>query len=145
MKMYVKIDRATGNVLKLKRFDDIERALNKPHVWIELEVIPNPTYDEDNEKLVELITQPDLSDLNVDVPPTAKRVVSVKKTPLTNPEKQARKLSRIRDSDRLLARIVEDILVVVATKGSAMERSDFSAQVWTKINNRRALRGEAAV
>ena len=145
MKMYAKIDRATGNVLKLKRFDNIERALNKPHVWIELEVIPNPTYDDDNEKLVELITQTDLSDLNIDVPPAAKRVVSVTKTPLTTQEKQAKKLARIRDSDHLLASVVEDILVVVATKGSAMERSDFPAQIWTKINDRRALRGEAAV
>ena len=74
MTEWVKIDRKTGNVLKRRTEDKLERVFNKPLVWIELEKKDVPEYDATTHKLTPVVTQPDLSDLSVAVSPSAKRV-----------------------------------------------------------------------
>ena len=37
MTSWVKIDRKTGNILKMRTEDSLNRIFNKPSVWIELE------------------------------------------------------------------------------------------------------------
>lgn len=74
MTNFVKIDRATGDVLKQRSTNNLERVFNKSTVWIELEINNKPIFDPNSQRLVPTLAQPDLSDLNVDVSPTAKRV-----------------------------------------------------------------------
>tara|TARA_Y100000310_G_C20627424_1_gene786732 strand:+ start:23 stop:463 length:441 start_codon:yes stop_codon:yes gene_type:complete len=144
-KNYAKIDRSTGDVVDRKNKDNPRRALNKPFVWLE-EVRNNaPVHDKETHKAVPVIEQPDLSDLGIPVPVTAKRVFSFNIVALSAQELQDNKIRKIASTDHLLARIVEDILVNVATKGSVGTRDDYPAKVWTKINNRRALRGKEPV
>lgn len=66
---------------------------------------------------------------------------------LTAAELEARRIDRLRDSDtRDMARMVEDIMVVVATSGGvSLTRDNFPSAVWDKINARRALRGMGPV
>ena len=74
MTSWVKIDRKTGNVLKMRTEDSLNRVFNKSSVWIELEKKDAPEYNSITHKLNKTIVQPDLSDLSVDVPSSSKRV-----------------------------------------------------------------------
>ena len=65
MTRWVKIDRATGDVLKRRTEDKLERVFNKPVVWLEVEKKDAPEYDASTHKLTPVVTQPDLSDLSV--------------------------------------------------------------------------------
>lgn len=146
MEIYAKIDRSTGQIVKRKEFDDPNRALNKPFVWLEVEQETSPSYDVETHKLVPTITQPDLSDLNIDVSPTAKRVQGYNIVALTAQEISTRLDNKIDASNNKMVRAVELILTKIAQKnGVALEKSDFPAKVWTTINARRALRGQSPV
>ena len=91
MTKWVKIDRATGNVLKRRTEDNLERVFNKPVVWIELEKKDAPEYDAATHKLNATVTQPDLSDLSVAVPTDAKRVEGYEAVALSDSEIAANK------------------------------------------------------
>jgi hypothetical protein len=143
-KWYAKIDRATGFVVKRKEFDNPERALNKPFVWIPEERDAQPDYDKETHKLVQTETIPDLSDTTVDVSQDAKRVLGFNVVALTEEEKAQINTRKIADSDGVLARMTEDILVIVA-QGGVLEKDSFADEVWEKINARRILRGEDEV
>jgi hypothetical protein len=91
MTEWVKIDRATGNVLKRRTEDSLERVMNKAVVWIELDKKDAPEYDASTHKLEPVVTQPDLSDLSVAVSPSAKRVETYKTVKLTDEEVVSRK------------------------------------------------------
>jgi len=140
-KWYSKIDRSTGNIVKRKEFDNPERALNKPFVWIPEERDIRPEYDKETHKLVQTETIPDLSDMTVDVSPDAKRALGVNVVALTEEERARINISKIADSDGVLARMTEDILVIIA-QGGTLEKDSFTDEVWDKINTRRLLRGE---
>jgi len=144
MTNYVKIDRATGDILKRKKAASMERVFDKTSVWIELEKQSQPVYDEDTQKLVSSVTQPDMSDLNVDVSPTAKRVEGWDIVALNAGELNRRKQDKIANLDHTLTRIAEDVMVAIAT-GQPLERASFPPQVWATINARRSLRGQADV
>ncbi len=143
-KWYAKIDRATGLVVNRKEFDNPERALNKPFVWIPEERDAQPEYDKETHKLVQTETIPDLSDMGVDVSPDAKRVLGFDVIALTEEEKARIKAGKIAASDGTLARMTEDILVIIA-QGGVLEKDSFAEEVWNKVNTRRALRGEDEV
>jgi len=140
-KWYSKIDRSTGNIVKRKEFDNPERALNKPFVWIPEERDIRPEYDKETHKLVQTETIPDLSDMAVDVSQDVKRVLGVNVVALTEEERARINISKIADSDGVLARMTEDILVIIA-QGGTLEKDSFTDEVWDKINTRRLLRGE---
>jgi len=140
-KWYSKIDRSTGNIVKRKEFDNPERALNKPFVWIPEERDIRPEYDKETHKLVQTETIPDLSDMTVDVSPDVKRVLGVNVVALTEEERAQVNIGKIVDSDGVLARMTEDILVIVA-QGGTLEKDSFPDEVWDKVNARRVLRGE---
>tara|TARA_Y100000310_G_scaffold236502_1_gene239684 strand:+ start:4960 stop:5403 length:444 start_codon:yes stop_codon:yes gene_type:complete len=145
-KRYAKIDRSTGDVIKRKEFDDPNRVLNKPFVWLEEQRDPEPAYNKETHKLVGTVTQPDLSDLQVDVSSNVKRVFGFDTVALTAQEIDTRRDEKIDRTNDKMVRVVELILTKIATKnGVALEKSDFPAKVWTAINNRRALRGESPV
>ena len=91
MTKWVKIDRATGDVLKRRTEDKLERVFNKPVVWIEVEKKDAPEYDASTHKLTPVVTQPDLSDLSVAVSPSAKRVETYKAVKLTDAEIESNK------------------------------------------------------
>lgn len=91
MTEWVKIDRKTGNVLKRRTEDKLERVFNKPVVWIELEKKDAPDFDASTHKLTPVVTQPDLSDLSVAVSPSAKRVEAWKAVKLSDEEVVSRK------------------------------------------------------
>jgi hypothetical protein len=145
--IFVKIDRATGNVVKRKKYDtDNPRPLNKSFVWLEEVQEAKPVYDEDIDKLVPVITLPDLSDLNADVDPLLKWVRGYNVVALNAQELQARVDVKVAVTDGKLVKAVELIFTKIATNGGvALQRSDFPNLVWDKINARRALRGEAPV
>lgn len=62
---------------------------------------------------------------------------------MTPEEIEAQRVAQLRESDnRDMARMVEDILVIVAQSGGvALSRDSFPAALWNKINARRAWRG----
>jgi hypothetical protein len=143
-KLYSKIDRSTGGIVKRKEFDNPKRALNKPFVWIPEERDAQPEYNTETHKLVQTDTIPDLSDMGVDVSPDAKRVLGFDVIALTEEEKARIKAGKIAASDGTLARMTEDILVIIA-QGGVLEKDSFVEEVWEKINARRVLRGEDEV
>jgi hypothetical protein len=144
MTNWVKIDRATGDIIKRKRADSMTRIFNKPSVWLEQVNEAKPAYDPDTHKLEALITQPDMSDLSVDVDPSAQRVEGWSTVAMSADELQDIVNGKIAQTDRFLARMVEDILVHVA-QGTPLTRNAFHPKVWDRINARRALRGKAPV
>ena len=141
MSIFVKVDRKTGDVLKLKSENSMNRIFNKPTVWLELVREDPPDFDENTKKIVKEIRQSDLSDLDVDVDPSEKRVEGWKVVSLTSEELAKRTSDRIQQTDHLLSKIVEDIMVAIAT-GAPLTRNTFSTAVWNQINERRSLRGE---
>ena len=143
-KWYSKINRSTGDIVKRKELNNPERALNKPFVWIPEERDIEPEYDKETHKLVQTETIPDLSDMNVDVSPDVKRALGFDVVALTEEEKARIKTGKIADSDRVLARMTEDILVIIA-QGGTLEKDSFADEVWEKVNTRRVLRGEDEV
>ena len=143
-KWYSKIDRSTGNIVKRKEFNNPERALNKPFVWLPEERDIRPEYDKETHKLVQTETIPDLSDTTVDVSQDAKRALGFDVVVLTEEEKAQINTREIADSDGTLARMTEDILVIIA-QGGVLEKDSFAEEVWEKINARRLLRGEDEV
>jgi len=134
------IDRATGAVLKTKTEDSMTRVLNKPKVWLPVRFDSRPVYDADTHKLQASVAQPDLSDLSTDVDPEAVRVEGWSVTALSSDELADRKVARIKDTDRHMLRMVEDVMVALAT-GKQLKRASFPAELWEKINTRRRLRG----
>ena len=140
-KNYAKIDRSTGNIVKRKEFDNPKRALNKPFVWLPEERDAQPEYDKETHKPVQTETIPDLSDMAIDVSQDAKRVLGFDVVVLTEEEKARIKTGKIANSDGVLARMTEDILVIIA-QGGVLEKDSFADEVWEKINTRRLLRGE---
>ena len=143
-KWYSKIDRSTGNIVKRKELNNPERALNKPFVWIPEERDAQPEYNKETHKLVQTETIPDLSDMTVDVSQDAKRALGFDVVALTEEEKAQINTRKIADSDGVLARMTEDILVIIA-QGGTLEKDSFPNEVWEKINTRRVLRGEDEV
>ena len=144
-KNYAKIDRATGKILKQKSSEGMERSFNKEVVWLEMELIGRPDYDKDNEKVVQYQrVSADISDLSIDVPPDTKFLQGYDKVNLNNDEKEQVRLGKIADSDEDLAKLTEDILVVIA-QGGTLEKDSFPSEVWDKVNARRVLRGEGEV
>ena len=144
MTEWVKIDRATGDVLKRRTEDKLERVFNKPVVWIEVEKKDAPEYDAATHKLNATVTQPDLSDLSVAVSPGAKRVEGYEAVALSNDEINAAKEIKVRVTDRNMAEITEELMVAIAT-GKTLNRAAFSDATWEKINERRKIRGESEV
>ena len=143
-KWYSKIDRSTGNIVKRKEFNNPERVLNKPFVWIPEERDAQPDCNKETHKLVQTETIPDLSDMSVDVPPDAKRALGFDVVALTEEEKVRIKTGKIAGSDGTLARMTEDILVIIA-QGGTLEKDSFADEVWEKVNARKVLRGEDEV
>ena len=144
-KNYVKIDRATGKVLKQKSSEGMERVFNKEVVWLEMELTGKPDYDEDNEKVVQYQRiSADISDLSIDVSPDTKFLQGYDVVSLTTDEKEQVRLGKIAGSDEDLAKLTEDILVVIA-QGGTLEKDSFPDEVWEKVNARRVLRGEDEV
>ena len=82
--------------------------------------------------------------MGVDVSPDAKRVLGFDVIALTEEEKARIKAGKIAASDGTLARMTEDILVIIA-QGGVLEKDSFVEEVWEKINARRVLRGEDEV
>jgi hypothetical protein len=123
----------------------MERAFGKEVVWLEMELTGRPDYDEDNEKVVQYQrVSADISDLSIDVPPDTKLIQGYDKVDLSNDEKEQVRLGKIADSDEDLAKLTEDILVVIA-QGGTLEKDSFPSEVWEKVNTRRVLRGEDEV
>jgi hypothetical protein len=143
-KWYSKIDRSTGNIVNRKELNNPERALNKPFVWLPEERDAQPEYNKETHKLVQTETIPDLSDTTVDVSQDAKRVLGFDVVALTEEEKARINTQKIADSDGVLARMTEDILVIIA-RGGTLEKDSFADEVWEKVNVRRVLRGEDEV
>lgn len=145
-KVYVKIDRATGNVLQTKTFKDIQRVFNKPKVWIERVQEELPTFDKETHKAIRTITQPDLSDLGVDVPPATKRIQGYNIVALSAQELQDKLDEKVSSTNEQLFNILERLMVIIATKPDAPpKREDFSDSDWDVINARLALKGEDEV
>ena len=144
IKKWTEIDRATGEVLRVHQTPNPERAFHKKYVLLELERLDKPVFDETTEKIQRVITQPDLSDLSVDVDPTAKRVEGWEIVPLDQSELEQQKYVNIDRTNRYAFRMVEDLLTLIAT-GSTLDRNAFPSEVWERINARRTLRGEESI
>jgi len=144
MTEWVKIDRKTGNVLKRRTEDKLERVFNKAVVWIEVEKKDAPDFDASTHKLTPVVTQPDLSDLSVAVSPSAKRVETYKAVKLSDDEAKEAKEIKVRVTDRNMAQITEELMVAIA-EGKTLNRAAFSDATWEKINERRKIRGESEI
>jgi len=139
MIIYVKIDRLTGDVIHRRSVEKAldYRGLDKPFPWLELQQTAQPVFNPDTHKLVATITQPDLSDLTIDVPATAKRVHGWNKVALNVAEQTRQKQQKIDGLHSGLFRIIED-LAAYSVNGTPL-----SVEVLAKINTIRRLRGEA--
>ena len=144
MTEWVKIDRATGNVLKRRTEDSLERVMNKAVVWLELDEKEEPSYNANTHKLRKKVTQPDLSDLSADVSASTKRVEEWEVVELSDDEKSEVKEIKVRVTDRNLAQITEELMEAIA-EGKTLNRAAFSDATWEKINERRKIRGESEI
>ena len=144
MTHWVKIDRATGDVLKHKITPTLARTFRKKIVWIELEREAKPDHNEETHKLERTITQPDLSDLAVDVDPETKRVEGWEIIGREQSELDQINNSSIDRTNQYAFRMIEDLLVHIA-EGTPLTRDIFHAKIWERINERRTLRGEESV
>ena len=144
MTEWVKIDRATGNVLKRRTEDSLERVMNKAVVWLELDEKEEPSYNANTHKLRKKVTQPDLSDLSADVSASTKRVEEWEVVELSDDEKSEVKEIAVRVTDRNMAQITEELMVAIA-EGKTLNRAAFSDATWNKINERRKIRGESEI
>mgnify|MGYP003117407546 CR=1 FL=1 len=144
MTEWVKIDRATGNVLKRRTEDSLERVMNKAVVWIELDKKNAPEYDASTHKLNATVVQPDLSDLSQTVPTDAKRVEGYEAVALSDKEVREAKEIAVRVTDRNMAQITEELMTAIAT-GKTLNRAAFPDSTWAKINERRKIRGESEI
>ena len=144
MTEWVKIDRATGNVLKRRTEDSLERVMNKAVVWLEVEKKDAPDFDASTHKLNATVTQPDLSDLSVAVSPSTKRVEGWEAVALSDKEVSEAKEIAVRVTDRNMAQITEELMVAIA-EGKTLNRAAFSDATWEKINERRNIRGESDI
>ena len=129
MATYLKIDRATGNVLDREHKDDPVRALNKPTIWLPLVSDPPPSFDLAAEKLVARLDIPDLADLGRDVASDAVATEGFNVVALTVEEiasqEQARVDGEIRGGGALLDALND---------GSFVPGSNYTAdQIKTKI------------
>lgn len=143
-KKWVKIDRVTGEIVKRKAEAVMERVFDKPTVWLELVREDVPDFDANTQKIVADVRQSDLSDLSVAVDPGEQRIESWSVVQLSADESAKRTSIRIEETNHLLTKFVEDILVVIAT-GATLNKAAFSSDVWDQINARRSIRGEADV
>lgn len=141
---WVKVDRATGNVLKYKKADSLRRDLSKKLVWIELQEDVQPAYNPETQKIVKAVTQPDLSDLSIDVDPTAKRIEGWAIVTLDTVELEIIKNNKIARTDSWLVRAFEDVLVLIS-KGTPLNKNNLPQSVIDKLNARLVLRGEKPV
>tara|TARA_R100000656_G_C3949855_1_gene128244 strand:- start:500 stop:925 length:426 start_codon:yes stop_codon:yes gene_type:complete len=106
----------------------------KPLRWLPYTMDDEPIFDADThikERSVETVGE---SEVTLSHPVRA----------LTQAELTSRRQGKIRGLDNTLVRIVEDLMVAVAT-GEPLTRDTFPAQAWEKINKRRRLRGQADV
>ena len=164
---YAKVDRNTGRVCETKVFEEIKRDLscpNKECVWLEVVnesrpqldtvSVPDPrgetgTSEIAIQKAVKTTTIPDISDLQIPVPPDTKVTYGFRVVDMTEEEIQIMKDSFIRghldNDDKELTRLVEQILVKIATKSSRLTKDDFSQETWDYINTRWGYRGEDEV
>jgi hypothetical protein len=129
MTTYLKIDRATGNVLVREDKDAPTRALNKPTIWLPLVSDPPPSFDLAAEKLVARLDIPDLADLGRDVASDAVATEGFNVVALTVEEiasqEQARVDGEIRGGGALLDALND---------GSFVPGSNYTAdQIKTKI------------
>jgi hypothetical protein len=110
-----------------------------------MELTGKPDYDKDNEKVVQYQrVSADISDLSIDVPPDTKFLQGYDVVSFTTDEKEQIKLEKIAGTDTQMARMTEDVLVIIA-QGGTLEKASFSDEVWDKVNVRRVLRGEGEV
>lgn len=108
MTSWVKIDRKTGNVLKMRTEDSLNRTFNKTSVWIELERKNVPEHNPITHKLNKTIVQPDLSDLSVDVPSSSKRVEDWEVVALSDSEIAANKDAQYSPPETVLFKLTHD-------------------------------------
>jgi hypothetical protein len=108
MTEWVKIDRATGDVIRRRNEDKLERVFSKPVVWIELEKKDAPEYDTATHKLNATVTQPDLSDLSVAVPTDAKRVEGYEAVALSDSEIVANKNAQYAQPTNVIFKLAHD-------------------------------------
>jgi hypothetical protein len=108
MTEWVKIHRATGDVLKRRTEDKLERVFNKPVVWIELDKKDAPEHDVLTHKLIKTVEQPDLSDLSVDVPPACKRVEDWEAVELSDTEIAEAKDRKYSQPDTVMFKLALD-------------------------------------
>ena len=108
MTSWVKIDRKTGDVLKMRTENNLYRIFNKPHVWIEVERKDAPEYNSLTHKLNKTVVQPDLSDLSVDVPSSSKRVEDWEVVALSDSEIAANKDAQYSSPETILFKLAHD-------------------------------------
>jgi hypothetical protein len=106
----------------------------KPFRWLAYTVDPDPVFDEDTQKM-----EAPVETVGAD---SVVRSRSVRA--LTPQEVVARTTEKIAALDETLTRIVEDVMVAIAS-GQPLNRGTFPAPVWAKVNARRRLRGEANI
>lgn len=141
MSEYVKVDRATGDVLKRRQFNNPTRDITKPYVWIPVQRDAPPAFDPDTHKLVATETMPDLSGT---ISPTDALVYGWNVVALTAQEVTERNNKKIAATDGGLIRGVEDLITLIA-QGTPLNRNNLPSAVLDKVNARRALRGQAPV
>ena len=144
MKKWAKINRATGDVLKYKREKELKRNLTKKYVWVEEVIGTTDVIDSSTHKLSKIVILPDLSDLSTPVGNDVKRVINFQAVALTPREIQDNNAIKISNTDHGLIRALEDILVIIA-QGTPLTRENIPPEVISKVNERRAFRGEAPV
>jgi|10_taG_2_1085330.scaffolds.fasta_scaffold00808_3 hypothetical protein len=102
--------------------------------WLPYSEDASPTYDDTThirDTSVEVVTGTDV---------TLTHPVRV----MTAQESSDNKVERIQRLEGALIRIVEDLMVAIAT-GQPLQRSSFPEVIWNKINRHRALRGQGNI
>jgi hypothetical protein len=133
---YVLVEDVTNNILErvvgAKEFRTGSPPIlnGKPFKWLPYVEDVEPVYDEVTHK--RLVSVEVITDTEVTLTHPIKKK--------TAGELQADILGRIAFLDMGLIRIVEDIMVAIAT-GASLTRANFPAAIWDKINDRRKLRG----
>jgi hypothetical protein len=129
MATYLKIERATGDVLMREDKDDPIRALGKEMVWIPLTVQAAPDFDGAAEKIVARLDIPDLADMSRDVAPDAVATEGFNVVALSTEEIAGREQGRVDDAIRAAGALLDAL-----NDGSFVPDQNYTAdQIETKI------------
>jgi len=134
---YFKVDRATGEVLSRRHFDDPQRDMRKSVVWFPVVVDPAvPAFDSSVEVLEESIIMPSLTSTSKASKITRRMVIRAK----TQAEINSEAVGELDATATADIRLVEDFFDALVASG-VLTMDDLPAKAQARLARRKTVRG----